>query len=127
MKPGTLPIEIYRGDSLAWQFNLWDDEAKTIPTDLSAAEVKAQIRDRPSGKLIVELDCTVTPPNVIDMRLPASVSRTLCITRGAWDLQVTRPDPVVGQLVQTVVAGPVTVVLDITDSDLPAVAPAVAA
>jgi hypothetical protein len=113
MKPGPMPLELYRGDSAAWQFKLFDDEGKTIPTNLTGVQAKAQIRDRSGGDKITDLACTITPPNVIDVRLSAEDSRTLEFTRGFWDLQLTYTD---GR-VHTIVAGGVTVTADITDSD----------
>jgi hypothetical protein len=119
--PGVLPLCLYRGDTYRWRFQLWADAERTTPADLTGVEARGQIRDRPSGTIIVELVCTITQPNIIDAVLTAGLSVVLpqlCV----WDLQLTYPS---GD-VNTVLAGPVTVVMDVTDSDQPA-APLLAA
>ena len=40
MRPGTYDLDLYRGDSYAWEFHLWDDEAKTAATDLTVVTVR---------------------------------------------------------------------------------------
>lgn len=113
MKPGPMPLELYRGDSHSWQFRLFDDEDKTIPSDLTGVVAKSQIRDRSGGDKITDITCVITLPNVIDADLSAEDSQALMISRGFWDLQLTYSD---GR-VHTIVAGGVTVTPDITDSD----------
>lgn len=113
MKPGPMPLELYRGDSASWQFRLFDDESKTIPTDLTGVQAKSQIRDRSGGDKVTDLACTIALPNVINVVLSAEDSRTMEFTRGFWDLQLTYTD---GK-VHTIVAGGVTITADITDSD----------
>jgi hypothetical protein len=44
------------------------DEAKTIPIDLTSATVAAR-RAMPGGEVLMQLDCVITPPNNIDVRL----------------------------------------------------------
>lgn len=111
MMPATLPLTLYRGDTARWQFKLWADTDKTEPVDLTDVTPKAEIRDKPSGTKISELACTVTLPNIIDASLEPAISRTLP-AKGFWDLQLTYSS---GDIA-TVLAGPVTVTPDITDS-----------
>jgi hypothetical protein len=113
--PAEYPLELYRGDTYQWTFVLWQDADRTVPYDLTGIDVKAEIRDRPSGALIIPLTLTVTPPNSILAVLDAAGSKLLPIA-GAWDLQLTDP---AGGLVNTVIAGPVSVTPDITDSTPP--------
>lgn len=113
MKPGSMPLDLYRGDTAKWQFRLFDDESKTEPTDLTGVQAEAQIRDRPAGPKITDMACVVTLPNIIDVTLTAEQSKALPITKGFWDLQLTYPDATV----HTIVAGAVVVTPDITDSD----------
>jgi len=113
MKPGPMPLELYRGDSASWQFRLYDDEGKTIPTNLTGVQAKSQIRDRSGGTSVTDLTCVITLPNIIDVSLTAEDSKAIELTRGFWDLQLTYTD---GR-VHTIVAGGVTVTADITDSD----------
>jgi hypothetical protein len=120
--PGQYPLSLYRGDTYRWQFKLWADADRTQPADLTGVEAKAQIRDRPGGAIIVGLICTISLPNIIDVVLNAGLSVTLpqvCV----WDLQLTYAS---GD-VNTVLAGPVAVTPDVTDSDAPAPAPQAAA
>jgi hypothetical protein len=111
MTPGHHDLNLYRGDSYKWQVRLWSDEAQTDPVVLDGATVKSEIRDRSGGTVILELGCTITPPNTIDLVLdPADWA--LAPTTGVWDLQVTMSDGTIN----TVVAGKVTVTGDVTDS-----------
>ena len=119
MMPGQLPFALYRGDTARWRFTLWLDTAKTQPADLTDATAKAQIRDKPAGAVIVALVCAVELPNVVTAELTADASRTLP-AKGVWDLQMTYAD---GSVV-TILAGPVTVTPDVTDSDAAAAAAA---
>lgn len=119
MKPGVYSLEIYRGDSAKWLFRLWDDESKTVPTDLTGSTPKAEIRDRSGGMKIAELLCE-TSSNEITVTLDPMVSRELPLKRGFWDLELVYED----NRVVTVVAGSVIVIPDITNSDRPAAVPA---
>lgn len=111
MMPATLPLTLYRGDTARWQFKLWADTDKTDPVDLQDVTPKAEIRDKPSGTKISELDCEVELPNIINMSLSPAGSRALP-AKGYWDLQLTYSS---GDIA-TVLAGGVTVTPDITDS-----------
>jgi len=118
--PGRYPLQLYRGDTYRWKFQLWADPERTQPADLTDVEARAQIRERPGGQTVVDLQCTITLPNIIDMLLDHAGSVRLPERTGAWDLQLTYA---AGD-VSTVLAGPVTVTQDVTDSDQPAPAPA---
>ncbi len=111
MMPANLALDIYRGDTSRWQFKLWSDTAKTIPIDLTGVTPKAEIRDKPAGTVLSELDCEVETTNVINVSLLPDASRSLP-KKGYWDLQLTHP----GGDVTTIVAGAVTVTPDVTDS-----------
>lgn len=117
MPPSVFPLGLYRGDTYRVQFKAWLDAGKTQAADLAGVTAKAEIREQPSGAVIVPFDCTITPPNIIDLVLTAENSR-LVPARGVWDLQLTYP----GGDVLTIVAGPVTQTPDVTDSTLPAAA-----
>jgi hypothetical protein len=111
-RPGYYPLTLYRGDSYAWQFRVWENTEMTDPGDLTDATAKAQITTRPGDPPVLDMTCVVTLPNVIDMTLDAAdwvgtdVPRT-----GAWDLQITWST---SGRVLTLVGGPVTVVQDVT-------------
>lgn len=111
--PDTYNLDIYRGDTYVWNFFLWADPDKTIPIDLTDVEVKAEIRDRPSGPTIVPLLCTKPGPEVNRVRTELTATNSKLVPqRGQWDLQLTYVD---GK-VRTFVAGVVRNTLDITDS-----------
>lgn len=109
--PGNYPLKLYRGDTYRWQFKLWDDPEKTIPTDLTGVTPKAEIRDKPSGAIKAPITTSVTAPNIIEAILTAADCANLPV-KGAWDLQLTYAN---GD-VSTVLAGTVDVTLDVTDS-----------
>jgi len=107
-----MPLTLYRGDTYHWQFTLWADAAKTQPVDLTGVTVKSEIRTAAGGALVTTLACTVQAPNVILIDLSATASMSLTAAGGAWDLQLTYPS---GD-VSTILAGKVTVTMDVTDS-----------
>jgi hypothetical protein len=110
--PGEFTLDIYRGDTKRWQFKLWNDVNNTDPLDLTGVTAKSEIRDKPSGKKIIPLACSITVPNIINVVLSKALSETLTISKGSWDLQLTHA----GGDVTTVIAGPVVVTADVTDS-----------
>ena len=113
--PQQMPLDVYRGDSYQWKLTLWTDAAATAPLDLAGAIAKAEIRLKPGSPVLATLECVVTQPNKVDVRLDAAQSTTLN-GKAVWDLQLTFPD----LSVKTVVAGPVTITSDVTDSlDVP--------
>ena len=112
MQPAILPLDVYRGDSSKLRLQFWDDGNN--PVDLTGVTAKSQIRDRPAGTIIIDLDCVITLPNIVDVTLTAANSQQLP-PGGVWDLQLTYAS---GD-VRTPIAGPVTVTPDVTDSTPP--------
>jgi hypothetical protein len=112
MPPGAYNLELYEGDTYSAQFVLWADAKKTQVVDVSGSTAKAEVRNAPGGNLLTTMECTVTPPNNIGVRMPASAwtSWPPNVVKGVWDLQVTYPS---GDI-STVVAGSVTVTADVT-------------
>jgi hypothetical protein len=115
MRPGTYNLDLYRGDSYAWDFLLWQDVEMTIPVDLTGVTAKAEFRASPGGSEIMTLTCTITVPNTVHVKLPAAGWTGFTVRKGQWDLQLTYTD----LSVVTVLAGTVNVVNDITDSVVP--------
>lgn len=111
MQPGTFDLKLYRGDTHAFRFILWQDDGKTTPVDLTGSTVAAEIREKSAGVHVVDLACVVTLPNTIDVTMTPAMYVNVP-AKGVWDLQVTFPDAEV----HTVVGGAVTVTLDVTDS-----------
>lgn len=112
--PQQMTLSVYRGDSYHWEFTLFTDAAHTLPYDLTGATAKAEIRPAPGGPVSATLTCVITQPNIIGVDLAATDSAKLTIAAARWDLQLTWA----GGKVKTVVAGPVVVEADITDSAL---------
>jgi len=110
MTPGDFDLNLYRGDSYAWQFRLWQDEEKTIPLDLTGATVLAQWRDKIDGTIVVTLDKDITLPNIIEIAITPALWVGAPPKGGVWDLQVTQAD---GQVL-TPVGGSVTVTSDVS-------------
>lgn len=112
MTPGVYALDLYRGDTYRWQFTLWSDADKTVPVDLTDVIPKAQIRDKPAGKLLATIDCVVTLPNIIMSTLTAPECAKLTGKTAAWDLQLEWPNTDI----TTLLAGPVAITIDVTDS-----------
>ena len=108
-KAGVLPIALYRGDTWHLEITAWLDAAMTQPADLTGAEARAEIRDKPNGSLICTIACAISLPNTIRMTLPPSET-TKAPRAGVWDLQLRWPN---GD-VQTIAAGAVCTTDDVT-------------
>lgn len=111
MLPATYDLKLYRGDTYRQQFVLWADSAKTIPVDLTDVTVKSEIRDKPGGTTIIELTVNPVSGNSFELVLSGEQTRDLP-AKGAWDIQLTWPNADI----TTVIAGPVSMVDDVTDS-----------
>jgi hypothetical protein len=111
--PAPYRLMIYRGDSYAWQFNLWSDCAKTMPVDLTGCTPAAEIRTVPGGTLLLTMATTVTLPNSINMTLTAAQSHSLPVGSSSWDLEL---DFITASAVSTILSGGVYVVQDVTHS-----------
>jgi len=109
--PGRYDLNLYRGDSYTWRFILWDDDAQTVPTDLTGATVKAEIREKSAGTHVVILTPIITQPNIIDISMTPAMYVD-CPVKGVWDFQITYPD---GK-VHSPIYGDVVVTGDVTDS-----------
>lgn len=117
MNPGNCNLDIYRGDTKRWQFQLWTDAKRTQPADLTNAEAKATIRDKTlGGSYELELSCSITLPNIVNMLLTPPQSRSLPAV-GVWDLQLVY-SPL--DSVYTVLKGAVVVTQDVTRPNVPA-------
>lgn len=112
MRPGTYDLDLYRGDTYSWRFTLWKDPLKLEAADLTGVTAKSEIRPSSGTTPIVDMACTITQPNIIDVRLEVADWSGWALTAGAWDLQLTYSD---GSVI-TIVAGKVKVTPDITDS-----------
>ena len=113
MTPGKFDFNMYRGDSYAWKFVLWEDSEKTIPVDLTGATIKLEVRDKSGGIVLLTMPCTVTLPNSIDVAMTPAMY-TGVPAKGVWDLQIT----LANTQVHTPIGGSMNITPDITDSEV---------
>ena len=108
----TLPqpyrLEMYQGDSYAWEFRLWADVEKTTPIDVTGVTVTAQVRLHAGSPVLTTLATSVSANAITVTVTPAQSGALPELAR--WDLQLLYP---AGQ-VQTIVTGEVRVHADIT-------------
>jgi hypothetical protein len=111
--PASFPFNFYRGDSYKYRFKLWQDSAKTIPYVLDDAldSAVAQIRDKPGGLNITELDVTIVEPNFVDVEITSEMTKTM-VVKGVWDLEITFAN---GD-VYTPIKGQTSVEADVTEA-----------
>ena len=103
--PETLPLELYRGDTFAFQVAMWSDAAKTVPIDLTGATARAEVNQ---AGTVMPFEVTIELPNLINVVLPAG-DWTLHTGDARWDLQLTYA----GGVVNTLIAGAVAIVEDV--------------
>lgn len=108
-------IEVKRGDTFDADLTLWADAGKTIPYDLTGAQVAAEIRKQTGSPVLATFDVTVTLPNEVHLNLSSADSGLLPYGSAllGYDVQATWPGPIV----HTLVEGKATVSGDITESD----------
>lgn len=114
MPPQAYDLSVYRGDTFRLQFRLWNDVAKTQPTDLTGVTAAAEVRDS-STTTPVGTFTTGIAANVVTVSATATQTRQLP-DLAMWDLQLTWGS---GDI-QTIVRGVVRAVGDITASSAPA-------
>lgn len=113
--PGRYDLNLYRGDTKTWMMRLWGDEALSAPVPLNGVTAYAQVRNQPDGPIVVPLTCGIELPNVVWLDLDADASNLLP-AQGVWDLELHYPiyPGYPSGDIRTVVAGNVTVTLDVT-------------
>jgi hypothetical protein len=85
--PPRTNITHYRGDSMVLQVTLWNDALHTVPSDLSAALVRAQVRAAYDDPAIAAAFDVEVDGNVILANLSPKSARDLP-PKGFWDLEV---------------------------------------
>lgn len=107
-EPAKLDLMLYAGDSFARTFTLKDSNGVAI--DLTGLTGRAQVRDRPGGKLLASFTVVVTPlTGTIEVSLTATQTRALT-NGGVWDLELDGGDT----NTHTIVAGKVKICPDVT-------------
>ena len=119
MRTACVPLVLYRGDTYRVDVLLWADSEKTQPIDLTGATAAAEVRYAPGDPAILTLSCAIATPNTIHIELWPEAWADFdwfTLMDAKWDLQLTWPT---GD-VTTIIAGPVHIRADVTDSVPPA-------
>lgn len=82
-----IDINHYRGDSFGLVINVWNDDAHTIPADLSAATATADLKVKNTDAEAVDSFGIVVAANQITLTLTPAQSRNLP-PKTVWDCQV---------------------------------------
>lgn len=107
-------LELYRGDTYRRSFRFWKDKDKTDPYDLTDVDVKAEIRDKTAGFVVIKLECFLdaTAINLVHLIIGDVHWQFGIPERGVWDMQFTYEDT----SIYTPISGPVLVSGDVTES-----------
>lgn len=87
--PSPFDIVIPRGATFRLSFQWRLDDA---PVDLSAATVRAQVRNRYQSATAAAFTASGDAAGHVTANLPASVTAAMLATDGVWDLEVEWPD-----------------------------------
>lgn len=111
MLPGEFSLSLYRGDTYYGPLMVLPNlTAFGGPANLSAATVRAQLRQQARDTSGVDMIVEIVDPVARSLRLTLPAADTALLPRsGVWDLQVTS-----GAWVGTVLAGPFTVLREVT-------------
>jgi hypothetical protein len=109
--PTKFDVTHYRGDTLALAVTLWDDDTHTVPSDLSAAKIAAEVRTAPSAPDVVTSFAVSVVGNVVTLTLDAEQSQELP-PKCSYDVEVDWTGD--RSRVQTVVQGALTITADVT-------------
>lgn len=102
MIPGALDLVIYRGTSFSVQFNCLDENGD--PVDLTGWTPYSQARDKPGGRLVIDLQPTIIPPaSNGQVLISLTEDQTEALDHGiyVWSFQAQQPSsgPVLGPFI----------------------------
>jgi hypothetical protein len=104
-EPARWPIRVYQGASYALAVAVTSDGD---PADLTGMVAKAEIRNRPGGKLIASFETAVVGSTVEVLLTPEEAVK---VRQDAhWDLRLSRPG-----FARVLLAGPVTATERVTE------------
>lgn len=112
MAPAPLNLDLRIGDTETVTVEIRNG---TTPVNITGRTYRAQIRPEAlSSTVIAEFSCAITNAagGIVVCTLSASTTAALSPTRAVWDLQETTPGT--PDTVQTLVAGIVDIVADVT-------------
>ena len=108
-EPARLDLKLVAGDSFRRSIVLKSSDG--TPIDLTGLTARAQIRDRPAGKLLADITTTVDAPTTGEIVLTLTTVQTRALnSHGVWDLEL---DGGVSNT-HTIVGGEVRVLPDVT-------------
>jgi hypothetical protein len=108
--PAQYKLSLYRGDSFQYVFRFWQDQAKTIPADLTGRTPKATLTQDETD---IDLPAVLTLPNEIAVTITGATWDAIpAVGFATWDLQLVDG----AGWVQTPIVGPVWIEADITDA-----------
>jgi len=100
-----------RGDSFGFKVRVWQDPDKTVPSDLTDAVVRAQLRLTPDAPDVeAEFGVTITGNEIALALLPTDTA--VLPARCVWDIQIDWDGG--GTSIQTIAHGVLTVGPDVT-------------
>ena len=108
-EPATLNLKFVAGDSFSRTIRLL--ESDSTPIDLTGLTGRAQIRDRPKGKLLGTFTVTIPTPTNGEVTFALTATETRALPgSGVWDLELDGGDT----NTHTIVSGTVKVMPDVT-------------
>lgn len=110
-QPKQVALTHYRGDSFTAEVTVWDDEAKTVPTDFTGVDLAAQLRATPDDEEVLATFDLSVDGNVITLMLTPEQTAALPGSV-AWDVQADWDGD--GVNVSTLLAGKLTIAPDVT-------------
>lgn len=104
-------INHWRGDSLSLLIRVWDDDAHTVPSDLSSATVTADLKVKNTDEIAVDTFGISISGNDVTLSLTPAQSRAMP-PKTVWDCQIDWYSD--DARVTTVVTGTLTENQDVT-------------
>lgn len=115
MSPGTLNFTIYAGTNFGpLVFNLFSDQAQTMPFVLAGWLPRAQIRVDPARSLVVDLQPEITDSDNGEVQITLTKTQTAALCPGNYHWDFLLEEDVTGNRFGPYVAGRVTVEKAIT-------------
>jgi hypothetical protein len=109
-RPGNLPLTLRIGDTEEVIAEIQDENGAAV--NIAARTYAAQVRAKPdSSSTLAAFVCTVTSGGggIVTCTLSSGTTAALSPGAGVWDMQET-----VSGVVETLLAGPVMIVRDVT-------------
>lgn len=108
-EPAKFDLRIVAGDSFVRTILLKEADGTAI--DLTGLTGRAQVRDRPKGKLLAEFDVDIATPATGEVVFSLTATQTRALPgAGVWDLELDGGDT----NTHTIIAGSVCVLPDVT-------------